>query len=100
MEVLLPPNLAADVSGAPEFGGATTPGSTFGGRTFTAAMLRLMARFGRHLTSFAYRVLRELEREDEEEIHSDAGRPRRTQEARAPHGHHHVHLTHTEEPSF
>jgi hypothetical protein len=49
------------VSGAPEAGGATTAGSVFGGRTFVAHALRLLARVARGLESTAYRRLRDME---------------------------------------
>jgi hypothetical protein len=52
---------AANPSGAPEYGGATSPGSVFGGTSLTAKLLRALARFARDLESMAYRRLRDLE---------------------------------------
>src|SRR5207249_5008034 len=45
---------AANPSGAPEAGGATTPGSIFGGRTWWASGWRMLARFARDLEQVAY----------------------------------------------
>ena len=49
------------VSGAPEAGGATSAGSVFGGRSFVARALRMLARIARGLESTAYRRLRDME---------------------------------------
>jgi hypothetical protein len=52
---------AANPSGAPEAGGATTPGSSFGGDSWLAHVLRWMARVARDLEATAYRRLRDME---------------------------------------
>jgi hypothetical protein len=52
---------AARPSGAPTAGGATTPGSVFGGRTLVARAWRMLARIARDLEATAYRRLREME---------------------------------------
>jgi hypothetical protein len=70
---------AAHPSGAPEAGGATTPGSQFGGLRFEAHLWRMLARWAREVEAFAYRRLRDLE------AHSDhkggPGSPRRVKQA-------------------
>jgi hypothetical protein len=48
-------------SGAPTAGGATTPGSRFGGTSLAARLLRLLARVARDLEATAYRRLREMD---------------------------------------
>ena len=53
---------AANPSGAPEAGGATTPGSQFGGNTLKARFLRMVARVARDVEAEAYRQLRDMER--------------------------------------
>jgi len=52
---------AANPSGAPEAGGATSRGSRFGGDSLTARLLRMLARVARGLEATAYRRLRDLE---------------------------------------
>jgi hypothetical protein len=52
---------AANPSGAPEAGGATTPGSHFGGDSWTAHVLRFLARVSRAVEAGCYRRLRDLE---------------------------------------
>jgi hypothetical protein len=51
----------ANVSGAPEAGGATTTGSRFGGVSIVAHILRFVARVARDLEATAYRRLRDME---------------------------------------
>jgi hypothetical protein len=53
---------AANPSGAPEAGGATTPASQFGGNTLMARFLRMVARVARDVEAEAYRRLRDMER--------------------------------------
>jgi hypothetical protein len=53
---------AANPSGAPDAGGATTPGSQFGGSTLKARFLRMVARVARDVEAEAYRRLRDMER--------------------------------------
>jgi hypothetical protein len=67
-------------SGAPEAGGATTPGSMFGGRGFMPSLLRLVARLARSVEAAAYRKLRDLDL-SAGEPQGARGRPNRT---RAP----------------
>ena len=54
---------AANPSGAPEAGGATTSGSQFGGNSLLAKFLRFAARIARDVEAGAYRRLRDRERE-------------------------------------
>lgn len=54
---------AANPSGAPQAGGATSPGSRFGGVTLLARALRFVARVARDLEAGAYRRLRDMEQE-------------------------------------
>jgi hypothetical protein len=75
----------ANPSGAPLYGGATTPGSRFGGQSLKAHGLRLMARVGRHMTGFAYRNLRRLEGHPEDDRRGPAGEPNRAAGAPPPH---------------
>ena len=53
---------AANPSGAPEAGGATTAHSRFGGDTLMAKLLRMVARVARGVEAEAYRRLRDKER--------------------------------------
>jgi hypothetical protein len=70
------------ISGAPEFGGATTPHSMFGGSSLTARLLRMLARVCRVIEASAYRGLRDLEhRRTNGYPSSDPGAPQRTREA-------------------
>jgi hypothetical protein len=52
---------AANPSGAPEAGGATSHGSMFGGDSLEAKFLRMIARIARDVEAGAYRRLRDLE---------------------------------------
>jgi hypothetical protein len=52
---------AANPSGAPEAGGATSRGSVFGGSTLTASLLRMVARVARDIEARCYRRLRDME---------------------------------------
>jgi hypothetical protein len=73
---------AANPSGAPDAGGATTPHSAFGGRSFIASALRFLARIARNLEATAYRRLREMElKRNAGRTSSEPGAPRRTREA-------------------
>jgi hypothetical protein len=81
---------AANPSGAPEAGGATTPGSVFGGRTLVARVWRMLARIARDLEATAYRRLRDMEdrRKGVKSHPGDAkepGAPRRVKRAAKPH---------------
>lgn len=69
---------SANPSGAPEFGGATTRQSLFGGRSILAHLLRFVARIGRDLEATAYRRLKDLEGRTGK---GGAGSPNRTKEA-------------------
>jgi hypothetical protein len=76
---------AANPSGAPAAGGATTRHSMFGGVSLLARLLRMMARIGRDLEATAYRRLKELERQRTGGRPSgDPGAPRRTRAANEP----------------
>jgi hypothetical protein len=78
-------DVKANPSGAPEAGGATTAYSMFGGDSFTASFLRLVARVCRYFEATAYRGLRDLERRRTGGKPSDdPGAPRRTRQA-GPH---------------
>jgi hypothetical protein len=83
----------ANPSGAPIAGGATTPGSRFGGSSPKAQVLKLIARVGRRMSAFAYRRLRdlELEREHDPSFHDrragSAGSPARAAGGPPPHEH-------------
>ena len=73
---------AANPSGAPEAGGATTAFSMFGGRSTLARLLRLLARIGRDLEATAYRRLKEMEARRTGGMPShDPGAPRRARQA-------------------
>lgn len=73
---------AANPSGAPEAGGATTPYSMFGGTSRLAQLLRLLARIGRNLEATAYRRLKEMEARRTGGVPSrDPGAPRRVRHA-------------------
>ena len=50
------------VSGAPEAGGATSRGSSFGGASVQASLLRAIARVARSVEAGAYRRLRDMDR--------------------------------------
>jgi hypothetical protein len=52
---------AANPSGAPEAGGATSRGSVFGGSSLWARFLRMVARVARDVESECYRRLRDME---------------------------------------
>ena len=67
-------------SGAPEAGGATSSGSTFGGRNLFASFLRAIARVARNVEAEAYRRLRDLDR-SATEPGGTRGRPNRVHEA-------------------
>ncbi len=68
-------------SGAPEAGGATTPGSLFGGDSLLARVWRLLARVARDLEATAYRRLREMELRSKHDGREHPGAPKRTKEA-------------------
>lgn len=70
MEPIDPEN-AVHSSGAPEAGGAVSAGSRFGGDSFEAKLLRMLARVARDLAAGAYRRLRDLEKQA-----GDSGVPR------------------------
>ena len=57
---------AANPSGAPDAGGATSRGSRFGGDSLMAKLLRMVARVARDVEAEAYRRLRDLEQSAEE----------------------------------
>lgn len=78
---------AANPSGAPEAGGATSRGSRFGGDSLTAKLLRMLARVARAVEASAYRRLRDLERElqQRDQTIQRPGAPRRVREAAQPH---------------
>jgi hypothetical protein len=67
-------------SGAPEAGGATSRGSSFGGNSFQASLLRAIARIGRGLEGAAYRRLRDLDRTAGQPVGA-RGRPNRVRAA-------------------
>lgn len=72
-------------SGAPEYGGATTHGSSFGGDGFVPSLLRAVARLARSVEAASYRKLRELD-VNAGPLDTGRGRPRRVKEAaRGPH---------------
>lgn len=73
-------DVTAQPSGAPDAGGATTPGSVFGGRGRLPSFLRLVARLARSVEAAAYRKLRDLDL-SAGEPQGARGRPSRT---RAP----------------
>ena len=52
---------AASPSGAPQFGGATSRGSRFGGDSVAAMIWRAIARVARDIEAQAYRRLRDLD---------------------------------------
>lgn len=73
---------AANPSGAPEAGGATSHGSRFGGDSLLAMFLRMVARVARDIEAEAYRRLRDLERDFEaREGHAMPGAPNRVRHA-------------------
>jgi hypothetical protein len=72
---------AANPSGAPEAGGATTPGSVFGGRSLIARGWRLLARIARDLEATAYRRLRDMEGAKHPGDEREPGSPKRVKEA-------------------
>jgi hypothetical protein len=72
---------AANPSGAPEAGGATTPGSVFGGDSLEAKFLRFVARMARDVEASAYRRLRDLEREAQKAGGIRPGAPNRVRHA-------------------
>jgi hypothetical protein len=57
---------AANPSGAPEAGGATSRGSRFGGDSLMAKFFRMVARVARDVEAEAYRRLRDLEQAAEQ----------------------------------
>ncbi len=75
---------AANPSGAPEAGGATSRGSQFGGNSLTAKFLRMVARVARDVEAEAYRRLRDLEQRAGEHDGFRPGAPNRVRHAR-PH---------------
>lgn len=77
-------NDAAAPSGAPEAGGATTPGSRFGGDSFEAKLLRMVARVARDVEAGAYRRLRDLEKRVSERCGPRPGSPNRVRAADYP----------------
>jgi hypothetical protein len=72
--------LEVNPSGAPEAGGATTPGSQFGGGSLIARLLRAIARVARTVEAAAYRRLRDLD-QSAGEPRGTRGRPNRVREA-------------------
>jgi hypothetical protein len=73
---------AANPSGAPEAGGATTPGSRFGGDSWEAHLLRFVARVARDVEAAAYRRLRDMELRIDPDGHNPRpGSPRRVRAA-------------------
>ncbi len=74
---------AANPSGAPEAGGATSRGSRFGGDSLFARFLRMVARVARDVEAEAYRRLRDLEQR--ERMGGDLFRPGSPNRVR--HGH-------------
>ncbi len=73
---------AANPSGAPEAGGATSRGSHFGGDSLVARLLRMVARIARDVEATAYRRLRDLEQQQRRAGVGDRpGAPRRVREA-------------------
>jgi hypothetical protein len=76
---------AANPSGAPEAGGATTRGSIFGGRSVVARLWRMLARVARDLEATAYRRLRDMEARRTHVQHPgdarEPGAPKRVKEA-------------------
>jgi hypothetical protein len=78
---------AANPSGAPEAGGATSRGSVFGGDSLTAKFLRMVARVARDVEAEAYRRLRDLEQRADT---SDPFRPGAPNRVRHPHPHPHA----------
>jgi hypothetical protein len=73
---------AANPSGAPEAGGATSHGSRFGGDSLMAKLLRMVARVARDVEAEAYRRLRDLEQAAEaREGHPLPGAPNRARHA-------------------
>ena len=79
---------AANPSGAPEAGGATTRGSVFGGRSLVAQLWRWLARVARYLEATAYRRLRDMEARRQRVHHPgderEPGAPRRVKGAAQP----------------
>lgn len=73
-------NVTPHSSGAPEAGGATTPGSTFGGGGLLASFLRFVARSARSVEAAVYRKLRDMDKAAGE-ISGARGRPNRVKEA-------------------
>jgi hypothetical protein len=72
---------AANPSGAPEAGGATSRGSVFGGDSLLAKLLRMVARIARDLEATAYRRLRDMEQRQQQGGYRP-GAPNRVREAR------------------
>ncbi len=73
---------AAKPSGAPEAGGATSRGSLFGGDSWMARLLRMVARIARDLEATAYRRLRDMEqRETKKSGAPRPGAPNRVRQA-------------------
>lgn len=78
---------AANPSGAPEAGGATSRGSLFGGDSLLAKLLRMLARVARDLEATAYRRLRDMERR--RAAHGGGRVPGAPNRVRAARGEHH-----------
>jgi hypothetical protein len=73
---------AANPSGAPEAGGATSRGSVFGGGSLTAKLLRMVARAARDIEAGCYRRLRDMEQlADHEDGSYRPGAPYRVKNA-------------------
>ena len=72
---------AANPSGAPEAGGATSCGSRFGGASLWAKLLRMVARVARDVEAEAYRRLRDLEQQAEKGGGFRPGAPNRVRHA-------------------
>lgn len=72
---------AANPSGAPDAGGATSRGSLFGGHSWMARLLRMLARVARDLEATAYRRLRDLEKASNPSGTSHPGAPNRVRRA-------------------
>ena len=76
---------AANPSGAPEAGGATTLGSRFGGDSMMARFLRAVARVARDVEAEAYRRLRDLEQQQPAGDEPRPGAPNRVRRAHDGH---------------
>lgn len=76
---------AANPSGAPEAGGATSRGSRFGGDSLLASFLRMVARVARDVEAEAYRRLRDLEQRADKSAPFRPGAPNRVRHAQTDH---------------